>query len=222
MKLNIDHFVLAADTLEQGIAYLEEQLGITLPFGGVHPAMGTHNCLMQLSEDLFFEIIAINPQSLIDDTLKVKQPRWFSLDSPFLQAQLKQQPMLLTWVVNTRDMQRSANSGIYRQCAIRNISRGDLSWQFSLPDDGSLLANGLMPYVLQWSGEHPAAKMPDLGCSLIEINLFHPQKTWIESQLQEIGAAHLINIESLENHQQGYFEVILQSPKGKVTLTSLA
>ena len=220
MKLNIDHFVLAADTLEQGIAYLQEQLGITIPFGGVHPAMGTHKCPMQLSEDLFFEIIAINPLSLTDDTLKVKQPRWFSLDNPYLQAQLKHQPILLTWVANTRDMQRSANSGIYRQCAIRNISRGDLNWQFALPDDGSLLANGLIPYVLQWSGEHPAVKMADLGCSLIEINLFHPQKTWIESQLQEIGAAHLINIESLDNHQQGYFEVILQSASGKVTLSS--
>jgi hypothetical protein len=220
MKLNIDHFVLAADTLEQGVAYLESQLGVTIPFGGVHPTMGTHNCLMQLSDDLFFEIIAINPESLTDDTLKVKQPRWFSLDSPYLQAQLKQQPQLLTWVTNTRDMQRTADTGIYRQCTIRDITRADLSWKFSLPDDGALLGDGLIPYVLQWSGDHPAIKMRDLGCSLAEINLFHPQKSWIENQLQEIGAAHLINIESLDSNQQGYFELLLQTPKGKVSLSS--
>ncbi len=212
--------MLAADTLEQGIDYLESLLSIKIPFGGVHPTMGTHNCLMQLSDDLFFEIIAINPASLNDDTLAVRQPRWFSLDNPFLQTQLKRQPQLLTWVTNTRDMQRTAKAGIYRQCATRTITRGDLSWQFSLPNDGSLLADGLIPYVLQWSGDHPAAKMKNLGCSLIEINLYHPQKSWIETQLQEIGAAHLVNIESIASHQQGYFELLLGTPKGTVILSS--
>lgn len=220
MKLNIDHFVLAADTLQQGIDNLEEKLSVKIPFGGVHPAMGTHNCLMKLSDDLFFEIIAINPDSLTQDALKIEQPRWFSLDDPFLRAQLKHQPQLLTWVTNTRDMQRTANRGIYRQCSVRSITRNHLSWQFALPDDGSLLANGLIPYVLQWSDEHPAAKMADLGCSLIEMNLFHPHKHWLESQLQEIGAAHLINIESLTSDEQGFFQLVLQTPKGIATLDS--
>ncbi|MFT5706091.1 MAG: hypothetical protein ACI9ES_000362 [Oceanospirillaceae bacterium] len=180
MKLNTDHFVLAADTLEQGISFLEERLGISIPFGGVHPAMGTHNCLMQLSEDVFFEIIATNPKSYTDSTLQIQQQRWFSLDDPLLQAQLKHQPQLVTWVVNSRDMQLSANNGIYRQCSVRTITRGDLSWIFALPDDGSLLAGGLIPYVLQWFGDPPVNHMPNLGCSVVEVNLYHPLSYWLD------------------------------------------
>ncbi|MEH6445741.1 MAG: VOC family protein [Oceanospirillaceae bacterium] len=220
MKLNTDHFVLAADTLEQGVDFLEERLGINIPFGGVHPTMGTHNCLMQLSEDVFFEIIAINPESYTNSALHIQHPRWFSLDNPYLQAQLKRQPQLLTWVVNSRDMQHSTNNGIYRQCTARTITRGDLSWSFALPDDGSLLADGLIPYVLQWFGDHPADRMPTLGCSVVEVNLYHPLKNWLNTQLQEIGAAHLVNVESLDPSQAPYFELVLQSPKGKVSLNS--
>jgi hypothetical protein len=220
MKLNTDHFVLAADTIEQGVNFLEERLGVRIPFGGVHTAMGTHNCLMQLSEDVFFEIIAINPESYTDSTLQIQQPRWFSLDDPCLQAQLKHRPQLLTWVVNSRDIQHSTSNGIYRQCTARTITRGDLSWSFALPDDGSLLAYGLIPYVLQWFGSHPAANMTNLGCSVVEVNLYHPLKGWLDKQLQDIGAAHLVNVESLAQTQVPYLELVLQSPKGKVSLSS--
>lgn len=220
MKLNTDHFVVAAATLEQGIDYISQTLGVDIPFGGVHPAMGTHNCLMQLGEDLFFEVIAINPNSYTQPALAVNQPRWFGLDDPNLQAQLSRQPKLLTWVVNTRDMQRTCHTGIYKQCSDRKITRGDLSWSFALPDDGSLLANGLIPYVLQWASSHPANQMSNLGCCVVEANLYHPQRDWLNAQLQEIGAAHLVNIESLAPAEPAYLELVLKTPQGIVRLNS--
>jgi hypothetical protein len=37
----LDHIVVAADTLEHGLAYIEAILGVEMPRGGAHPRMGT-------------------------------------------------------------------------------------------------------------------------------------------------------------------------------------
>ena len=63
MSTVIDHLVIAAETLEQGAEYVLKMLGVDIPFGGVHPKMGTHNLLMQLGNTLFLEVIAINPDA---------------------------------------------------------------------------------------------------------------------------------------------------------------
>jgi hypothetical protein len=48
MRTRIDHLVIGASSLDQGVAYVEAVLGATMPFGGVHLQMGTHNHLMPL------------------------------------------------------------------------------------------------------------------------------------------------------------------------------
>ena len=44
--LKLDHFAVAAETLEAGRAYAEEALGVTLRPGGQHAHFGTHNMLL--------------------------------------------------------------------------------------------------------------------------------------------------------------------------------
>ena len=56
----IDHLVIAAETLAEGVAWVEDRLGIACSGGGAHPAMGTHNRLIRLG-DLYLEVIAIEP-----------------------------------------------------------------------------------------------------------------------------------------------------------------
>ena len=63
MKTQIDHIVVVAQTLEQGVAWCEATLGITPEAGGDHPQFGTHNRLFKIATPGFplayFEIIAI-------------------------------------------------------------------------------------------------------------------------------------------------------------------
>ena len=47
MTAQIDHLVIAANTLEEGVAWCERTLGITPGPGGEHPLMGTHNRFFQ-------------------------------------------------------------------------------------------------------------------------------------------------------------------------------
>ena len=62
MPSALDHLVIGATTLQQGVDYVHDTLGIDMPFGGIHHSMGTHNHLVRLGGEVFMEIIAINPQ----------------------------------------------------------------------------------------------------------------------------------------------------------------
>ena len=99
LRSALDHLVVAAATLEAAVAHLEQMLGVTVPFGGKHPLMGTHNCLMKLGDTCFLEIVAIDPEAP-----EPGRPRWFALDDPGTRAELTVQPRLHTWLCRTDDI----------------------------------------------------------------------------------------------------------------------
>lgn len=213
---HLDHIVVAADNLEQGVAWLQEQLGISLPAGGVHKTMGTHNHLMQLGEQSYFELIAINPGAAAP-----AWPRWFNLDQGLLRDSLKQQPRLITWVINTSNLQQLKDSAGFDIGTPTALSRDGLSWEIALTDDGRLLADGLLPYCLQWhSVPHPSVGMADLGCRLASLTLFHNRADWLEDRLQALGAGHLVRVESIDDSQSPYLSAEIACPKGLVTINS--
>ena len=45
----LDHLVVIAPTLADGVAWCESTLGVTPGPGGEHPLMGTHNRLIHIS-----------------------------------------------------------------------------------------------------------------------------------------------------------------------------
>jgi hypothetical protein len=57
----LDHLIVAAVTLADGIEYIAEITGVAPRPGGKHAAMGTHNALLRLGEQVYLEIIAIDP-----------------------------------------------------------------------------------------------------------------------------------------------------------------
>ena len=99
MNSRIDHFVIGAPSLAQGVAYVERTLGVQIPPGGAHTRMGTHNHLMKLGDQVFLEVIASDPQLSEPDG-----PRWYGLDDPFVRTRIAAEPCLLTWVVNCDDI----------------------------------------------------------------------------------------------------------------------
>jgi Glyoxalase-like domain len=68
MPTQIDHLVVAATSLEQGVQWCEAVFGITPALGGEHALFGTHNRLFKIATPKFsmayFEIIAINPEAV--------------------------------------------------------------------------------------------------------------------------------------------------------------
>ncbi len=118
----IDHLVVAAASLAEGVQWCESVLGITPGPGGEHALMGTHNRVFTLASAAFaqayFEIIAIHPGAAYARSTWAK--RWFDLDSPDLQEQLRiTGPRLIHFVARSADVQADV-----RALAALGIDRG--------------------------------------------------------------------------------------------------
>src|SRR5258706_14951416 len=116
----LDHLVLAAATLADGIDYIASATGATPRAGGKHVAMGTHNALLKLGERTFLEIIAIDP-----DGVKPARPRWYGLDGIELQSDLMEQPRLVHWVARTTDIEEVVATCPVPLGIVHPMSRGD-------------------------------------------------------------------------------------------------
>ncbi|MCP4187252.1 MAG: VOC family protein [Gammaproteobacteria bacterium] len=212
----LDHIVIAADSLNRGVEYIQDELGIDIPKGGFHQTMGTHNHLMQLGNGSYLELIAIDPQADVP-----KHPRWFALDEALMRESLRQSPRLITWMMNTADIQGIKQAAEYEIGTPTELSRDQLRWQVALTDDGRLLGNGLLPYVIQWHSQpHPSRGMADLGCLLVSLTLFHNRVEWLESKLNSIGAGHLIEIKQIADSESPYLSAAIETPGGVKSLSS--
>jgi hypothetical protein len=125
--------------------------------------MGTHNRLLGLG-DVYLEVIAINPDAPGPD-----HPRWFDLDN-FGGA-----PRLVNWIARTGDLEgaiAASPAGVGVPVA---LERGDLRWRMAVPGDGKLPFDGAFPALISWQGSaHPAQRLPDVGCRLLELEVRHP------------------------------------------------
>lgn len=173
----VDHLVVAAATLAQGVAWCESTLGITPGPGGQHALMGTHNRLFKIANsafpDAYLEIIAIDP-----DAPPPGRARWFGLDAAALHERIAEAPRLVHCVARSAmlDMHRWGLINVGCQpgdpvSAGRDTPQGRLQWQILLRGDGSLAHGGALPTLIQWQGAHPAASMPDSGVTLSSLAL---------------------------------------------------
>ena len=173
----LDHLVVTAATLAQGVDYVRDRLGVSPRPGGRHPRMGTHNCLLKLGPAAYLEVIAVDPEAGPPEL-----PRWFGLDQAGSAP-----PRLATWVARTDDIQAAA-----RACPafgrIEPMARGELRWQITLPERGGLVGAGIVPLLIQWGSEpHPAAGLADAGCTLERLEGFHPDPAEITGLLLKLG-----------------------------------
>jgi hypothetical protein len=196
-RAHIDHLVVAACSLDEGVAWCESALGITPGPGGEHPLFGTHNRLLRLDVSdapaAYLEIIAIDPRAT--PGCAPGQRRWFDLDDPALQHRLRRHgPQLVHWVASVPDIDASIAAlraiGIQRGpvvSASRQTAHGLLQWRISVRDDGQRLFNGALPTLIQWSGTHPTQHMPASGAQLRRLHLRHAGAAGLRAALQAIG-----------------------------------
>ncbi|WP_172223674.1 VOC family protein [Caenimonas soli] len=217
----IDHLVVAARTLDQGVQWCEATLGVTPRAGGEHPLMGTHNRLLLIATAqyprAYLEIIAINPAAPAPG-----RRRWFDLDDPALQHAVQQQPRLVHFVASTGDagagLRALRRLGIERGPLVqaeRATPEGMLRWQISVRRDGQRLFYGGLPTLIQWGDAHPADAMPDAGLALQSLHVCHPR-------LPDLQAAHsAIGLQGV-GADQGAPNLVatLATPKGAVVLES--
>jgi hypothetical protein len=172
VNARVDHLVIAADSLEQGVDWCERTLGVQASGGGSHPLMGTHNRVVAIGSprfpDCYLEIIAIDPAAAAP-----ARPRWFGLDDPALREALREQPRLIHMVARTRmvEMLRWGliNCGLTPGepiAAQRDTPHGLLRWRITVRDDGRTECAGALPTLIEWQGPHPCEHLPHSGVVL--------------------------------------------------------
>jgi len=206
----LDHLVVAATTLADGIEYFAEITGVVPHAGGKHVAMGTHNALVRLSAHTYLEIIAIDPAGTTP-----ARPRWFGLD----ETDLATGPRLVHVVA------RSKQIGTHRHAlmalglvpgdpvaASRPTPGGVLSWQILVRDDGRLECGGALPTLIEWNGRHPTEAMPESGVTLKSLALAGVP----DGARDALRLAHV----AVSSTPGTPITAVLATPKGDVTLES--
>lgn len=189
MNNTLDHLVVAAADLDAGVAFMEDKLRVPFAPGGRHQGMGTHNALLSLGNSCYLEVIAPDP-------LAPQPPRkpWFSLDDPQLLTELRKKPRLLHWVVRTNDIVAWAARSREPLGPVCDMRRGDLEWHITIPEDGHLPAQGIVPSLIQWPGPSPATRLPDRGCRLKSLTATHPDPRYIHSALKSLDIQEFLKV----------------------------
>ena len=168
----LDHLVIAARTLDEGVDWCEATLGVRPTAGGQHRFMGTHNRVFDVSSPAFprsyAEIIAIDPSLPAPP-----HARWFDLDDASMQQQLERAPQLVHWVARVDDIEaaRVAMLGRGVDCGeVVRAERAALRWRITVRADGRRMLAGAMPALIQWDGPHPTDALAASGVRLEAIS----------------------------------------------------
>lgn len=225
LSAQIDHLVVAAASLAEGVQWCESALGITPGPGGEHALMGTHNRIFTLASAAFsqayFEIIAIHSGAACARSTGAK--RWFDLDNPDLQRQLRNTgPRLVHFVARSAQVQAGvralARMGIDRGevlQASRMTPQGLLQWQITVRDDGQRLFNGALPTLIEWGKVHPTQGMAPSGVTLQSLQVSHTQSEALRAAYEAVGLTSVGITQGPPN-----LIATLQTPRGVLTLES--
>lgn len=175
MMLRFDHIAISAETLADGVAMVEERLGVALAGGGQHPHMATHNRLLGLG-DLYLEVIAADPGAP-----RPAWPRWFDLDN------FSRPPRLTNWVARCENITAALAASPDGTGIPVALLRGDYRWQMAVPADGKLPFDGGFPALIQWQGDlHPARALPESGVRLTQLEIAHPEAPALRAALADL------------------------------------
>ena len=163
--LYLDHIAVVAEDLEVGRLWVERSLGVPLQPGGKHDLFGTHNYLLGLGPDLYFEVIAKDPNAKPSE-----RATWFGLDA------FQGAPRLGNWICSADDYAAELANAPTPLGQPLFLSRDDISWQLTVPDDGSLPFEGAYPSLINWGDgvTPPPRKLPDQGVRLTRWEVSHP------------------------------------------------
>jgi len=167
VALVLDHLAVACSTLADGVAWVEEQLGVTMQSGGQHARYGTHNTLLGLGDSLYLEVIAPDPNAA-----PFEGPRWFGLDD------FSGPPRLANWICQTDAFDPVAGPPV-------SLNRSDLHWKLTVPADGGLPFDGAYPTLIKWAAgtHHPAKRLANSKCRLRSFTVTHPDANAVQAMI---------------------------------------
>jgi Glyoxalase-like domain len=211
--LRLDHITIIAPTLIEGVSHVRNCLDLEVPFGTRHDYMGTHNHRLQLGNTVYLEIVALDPEGT-----KPGRPRWFGLDNQeTVRSDWNEGRRLRGWVGNTE----AIDSVVSTHCAIFgdkiSLPTADPTFDFSIPEDGSLPLDGAAPSIIDHRGDPTSmAAIPDLGARLRSLTLEHPNPVAIETLYRELS---IDRPPAIIYGSKARYRALIETPSGLKELT---
>lgn len=153
----LDHILLGCSNLDNGIAFIEQRLGVRAASGGVHPGRGTQNAPLSLGDRHYLEIIAPSPEGPAADASAGTKAEVDALRK--LTA-----PRLVGWAAHPGNLDQFATHLRKVGIAFQGPQPGSrqrpdgriLHWRtLNLKDD----RGGVLPFFIEWSADsiHPSS-----------------------------------------------------------------
>ena len=164
-----------------GIDKLEKLLGVRATPGGQHLGLGTRNALIALGPLTYLEIVGPDPEQL-----KPARRRWFGIDE--LNA-----PRLVRWAANGNDLDQLVSEAAQHGVKLGAVASGSrkredgvvLSWR--LTDPFTVLANGIVPFFIDWGRTLHPAQFAAQGSKLANLRAEHPNPKPVQEMLSRLG-----------------------------------
>ena len=207
LLMRVDHLVYATPDLNRGVEEIEKLLGVRATPGGQHPGRGTRNALITLGPATYLEIIAPDPEQP-----PPKKPRPFGIDG------LKES-RLVAWAAKGDDLDRLRDDAGRKGTRLGEVISGSrrrtdgvlLSWRYTDPQ--TVLADGLVPFFIDWGQSPHPANTAAQGASLIALRAEHPDAQRVQRLLRELG----IDLPVRAGAKPALVATI-ESPRGRVEL----
>ena len=170
MSSFIDHIVYAVPDFDAALIYLENQFGILPSIGGRHLQRGTKNALINLGNQCYLEILAVDHENT-----DFHGQRWMGMD-------LIGQPAVTRWAVKSDNIEKESlllaqfrsDLGVITSGERKTTDGSLLKWKMTLPAPAPVVE--IAPFLLDWSKSafHPCDRLDSL-CELVSLDLYHPQ-----------------------------------------------
>ncbi len=208
MTRKIDHIVYCVHNLETAILDLESRLGVKANIGGRHTTQGTKNALINLNNNCYLEILAIDKSNK-----EVKGPRWMGIDQ-------LQSPKITRWALKSVDINTDSlllsefNNlmGRVREGSRKKEDGKTLNWQIAMPLSSPEVE--IVPFITDWtkSQSHPTEDLQQ-NCELLELRLKHPNPSKIKNLFSKMN----IDLD-ITTSDTASIEITLRCPKGIIQL----
>lgn len=203
----IDHLVYVVPDLQKGMTELEHRLGCPVIYGGQHLNQGTHNALVNLGNNCYLELLAIDQTNS-----KISAPRWMGVD-------IVQEPQLTRWALKSKQLEQDVQILQKANAAMQNIVQGSrqrtdgsiLNWEILMPLPQPAVE--LLPFMVDWQDSiHPTESL-DTHCQLVELKATHPNPLTLQTILQQLQAPLTVTLGTTIRLQ-----AIIDCPRGRIIL----
>ena len=177
----IDHLVYATPDLDCGVEEVERLIGLRATPGGQHPGRGTRNALVALGPTSYLEIIAPDP-----DQPPPKDSRPFGIDG-------LTGSRLAAWSIKGENLEQVRMEAIRNGISLGEVKTGrrrrteGVEWSWQGTDYSVTVADGIVPFFIDWGASpHPASSAVK-GASLIDLRAEHPDAGGVQQLLTKLA-----------------------------------